>query len=467
MGKILGHFIMPHPPILVSEVGKGEELDASLTIDACFNVAKEISELKPETIIIITPHGPMFRDAIALTDSNHISGDFGNFNSPDVEFDITIDLNLTESIKNYAHGMGVPTIAINEDIAGRYNISHELDHGAMVPLYFVNKEYSNYKLVHITYGLLSETDLYKFGISIKQAVELSNTNVVVIASGDLSHKLNDKAPYGYSPEGKVFDEKILELLKSGDVMGVFDMDKDMIESAGECGLRSFDILLGTMEGRKISGEILSYEGPFGIGYGVMRFNADEMDDKNYLEKIIDKRKNTMKKIRDNEDKYVKLARETLEHHVKTGETIAMPGYVTEDMLSEQRGVFVSLKKDGELRGCIGTIFPAYENTAEEIIRNAIEAGERDPRFSPVEEEELDDIIYSVDVLMPPEEASRETLDPKKYGVIVRSGRKTGLLLPDLSGVDTATEQIDIALKKAGINPLENYKIERFEVIRHK
>lgn len=467
MGKILGHFIMPHPPIIVSEVGKGEELDASSTIEACFKVAKEISELKPETIIIITPHGPMFRDAIALTDSNHISGDFGNFNAPDIEFDITIDLSLTESIKNYAHGMGVPIVAINEDIAGRYNISHELDHGAMVPLYFVNKEYNHYKLVHITYGLLSETDLYKFGMSIKQAVELSNTNVVIIASGDLSHKLNEKAPYGYSPEGKVFDEKILDLLKSGDVMEVFEMDKDIIEAAGECGLKSFDILLGTMEGRKINGEILSYEGPFGIGYGVMRFNTENINNENYLEKIINKRKDAMKKIRDNEDTYVKLARETLEYYIKTGETIDIPTYVTDDMLNEQRGVFVSLKKDGELRGCIGTVFPAYKNTAEEIISNAIEAGERDPRFSPVEEHELNDIIYSVDVLMPPEKASRETLNPKEYGVIVRSGRKTGLLLPDLSGVDTVDEQINIALKKADISPSEKYSIERFKVIRHK
>jgi len=137
------------------------------------------------------------------------------------------------------------------------------------------------------------------------------------------------------------------------------------------------------------------------------------------------------------------------------------------MLNEKQGVFVSLKKDGELRGCIGTVFPAYDNITDEIMKNAIEAGERDPRFNPVEEDELYDIVYSVDVLMPAEKSSREMLNPKKYGVIVRSGYRTGLLLPDLSGVDTIDEQISIALKKAGIEEDENYSIERFEVIRHK
>ena len=137
------------------------------------------------------------------------------------------------------------------------------------------------------------------------------------------------------------------------------------------------------------------------------------------------------------------------------------------MLKEKRGVFVSLKKDGDLRGCIGTVFPTYDNIAEEIMRNAIEAGERDPRFNAVVEKELSDIVYSVDVLMPSEKASREMLDPKKYGVIVRSAFRTGLLLPDLSGVDTVDEQISIALKKAGIKENENYSIERFEIIRHK
>lgn len=127
-----------------------------------------------------------------------------------------------------------------------------------------------------------------------------------------------------------------------------------------------------------------------------------------------------------------------------------------------------MHKDGELRGCIGTVYPLKNNIAEEIIRNAVSAGTEDPRFYPVEIDELDDIVYSVDVLTKPEPVkSKDDLDVKKYGVIVRSGYKSGLLLPDLEGVDTVDQQISIALRKAGIAPNEKYTIERFEVVRHK
>jgi len=137
------------------------------------------------------------------------------------------------------------------------------------------------------------------------------------------------------------------------------------------------------------------------------------------------------------------------------------------MTSKKRGVFVSLKKFGALRGCIGTIFPVTDSIASEIMRNAVEAGEGDPRFSPVSEGEIEDIVFSVDVLTEPIEASIEELNPKKYGVVVRSGKKSGLLLPDLAGVNTIKEQISIVLNKAGISENENYSIEKFEVIRHK
>ena len=137
------------------------------------------------------------------------------------------------------------------------------------------------------------------------------------------------------------------------------------------------------------------------------------------------------------------------------------------MLEEKAGVFVSIKKNGQLRGCIGTIQPQRDNIAEEIIHNAISAGVRDPRFMPVDGSELGDLVYSVDVLEKHESVDTDDeLDPKKYGVIVRSGLRSGLLLPNLEGIDTVREQIEIALQKAGIRPDEHYTLERFEVKRH-
>ena len=131
------------------------------------------------------------------------------------------------------------------------------------------------------------------------------------------------------------------------------------------------------------------------------------------------------------------------------------------------GVFVSIKKNGLLRGCIGTVFPAYDNLAEEICENAISAGTKDPRFYPVTEAELPYLKYSVDILSEPESVTdMQKLDPGKYGVIVRRANRLGLLLPDLEGIDTVAEQLRIACQKAGIDPDAPYDIERFQVIRY-
>jgi AmmeMemoRadiSam system protein A len=198
----------------------------------------------------------------------------------------------------------------------------------------------------------------------------------------------------------------------------------------------------------------------------MKFSVKESSKDTLGQLIQEIEQKYLRKREEGEDIYIRLARESLTHYLISGDYMEVPLYVTEEMIKSRRGVFVSIKKNRELRGCIGTILPTTENIAQEIIRNAVEAGIYDPRFSPVEEDELPELDLSVDVLTKPEKASREELDPKRYGVIVRSGFKTGLLLPDLEGVDTVDEQLNIALQKAGISPNENYTIEKFEVIRH-
>jgi AmmeMemoRadiSam system protein A len=168
-----------------------------------------------------------------------------------------------------------------------------------------------------------------------------------------------------------------------------------------------------------------------------------------------------------ESVYVRLARETIENYIKQVKIITPPLDLPEEMINQRAGVFVSLKKNGNLRGCIGTFMPTQENIAREIIKNAISAAVDDPRFPPVTASELGDLAISVDVLSPPEEIfDVSELDPEKYGVIVSSGYKKGLLLPDLEGVDTIEEQVDIAKRKAGIYPGEKVKLYRFEVKRY-
>ncbi len=164
---------------------------------------------------------------------------------------------------------------------------------------------------------------------------------------------------------------------------------------------------------------------------------------------------------------VKLAKRAVEEYVKYGRVIEPPEELTPEM-RQKAGVFVSLKKQGQLRGCIGTFLPTTENVAREIIKNAISAATQDPRFPPVTEVELDSIEYSVDVLSEPEKVNEiSELDPKKYGVIVSKGYRKGLLLPDLEGVDTVQKQLEIAMYKAGIMPDEtDVDIYKFTVTRY-
>lgn len=162
-----------------------------------------------------------------------------------------------------------------------------------------------------------------------------------------------------------------------------------------------------------------------------------------------------------------LAKKTVEEYVINHKVIPLPDDLTPEM-REKAGVFVCIKKQGQLRGCIGTYASSAENTAAETIRNAVAAATQDPRFAPVQKEELKDLEYSVDVLSAPEKVGDTTLlDPKKYGVIVTSGQKKGLLLPALEGVDTVDEQLRIARLKAGIMPGEKIEILRFQVHRYK
>ncbi|HEX2927547.1 MAG TPA: AmmeMemoRadiSam system protein A [Ruminiclostridium sp.] len=462
-----GFYLLPHPPIVLPEVGKGEEQKIKKTAESMDAIGREVAEKAPETIIIVTPHGTMFQDAIVLSNESVITGNMKNFGAPDVSLKLPINKELTKKIYDTAQDGGIPSILATAAIFKKYNASVSIDHGTLVPLYFINRHYKNYKLVHITYAPLSDIELYRFGVAISKAVEESGENAVFIASGDLSHRLKEEGPYGYDPSGEKFDKEFLESLQEGDVKRLFSIDKRVICDAGECGRRSAAVMLGALEGRKFKGDLLSYEGTFGVGYGIMKFDVVS-EDASKLGELQTIREEAYSRKTRQTDPYVRLARESLTAYLETGREVnSIPEYVTEEMKNTNRGVFVSLKKNGELRGCIGTIFPVTNNVAEEILRNAIEAGMNDPRFYEVEADELMDIDFSVDVLTEPEPAQKDELDPAEYGVIVRSRGKTGLLLPDLEGVDTVEEQLSIALNKAGIKADEDYSIQKFKVIRHK
>lgn len=443
MGKILAGYLFPHPPIIVEEIGRGEERKARKTVKGCKALAKDIGHISPNTIIIISPHGPLFKDAISISMEENLVGDFRDFGNRDLQFNFKNNIQLVNKIIEKSHRDNIQIAKIDRYFSKDYNIDLKLDHGALVPLYFINKEYKDFKLIHITYGLLSPGELFKFGKIIQEAAMEIGEKTIMIASGDLSHKLLDTGPYGYSPYGQQFDKKIIDLLNNGDFQSIVDFDLELSERAGECGLRSLMILSGFLNGLKLESRVLSYEGPFGVGYGNASFKVLE------------------------ESEYVKLAKSSLEYYIKNREIMDMPINLSDKLLKERYGAFVTIKLDNVLRGCIGTIGPTRDSLGEEIIHNAIAAGTEDPRFPPVTEEELPYLEYSVDILYPPETIdSTEELDVKRYGVIVSKGFRKGLLLPNLEGVNTVEEQLSIALSKAGIGKHEDYKIERFQVERY-
>ena len=256
---------------------------------------------------------------------------------------------------------------------------------------------------------------------------------------------------------------------SADFGKLLDFSEDFCERAGECGHRSFVMMAGALDRRRVSSGRLSYEGPFGVGYGICSYEVLGRDlQRNFLDQYREKEQERLARLKENEDAYVRLARKTIEEYIRTGRKIQPPRQLPEEMYGSRAGVFVSIKKEGRLRGCIGTIRPAHASVAEEIIENAVSAATKDPRFSPVEPEELAQLEISVDVLGEIEEIhSPEQLDVKQYGVIVTRGFRQGLLLPNLEGIDTVEEQVAVAKQKAGMKPEEEAGLARFKVNRHR
>ena len=245
-------------------------------------------------------------------------------------------------------------------------------------------------------------------------------------------------------------------------------DEEFVEKAAVCGHKSFIIMSGALDGYDVKVERLSHEDITAVGYGLCIFTPTiKNDNRKFLDKYLEKERKNIQEKRSKSDEYVQLAINTIYEYIKTGKVIEIPNTTSEELLENRRGVFVSIHMFNQLRGCIGTIYPTCENVAEEIINNAISASTRDNRFTPIIEEELDYLDINVDVLQEPEEIdNKNQLDIKKYGVIVSSGYKKGLLLPDIPGIESIDQQIEIAKRKGNIQDNEDIKLQRFEVIRH-
>lgn len=460
--SIVGAIIVPHPPIIVPTVGRGREAEVQDTIDTYHAAAQQVASWAPEVLIVTTPHLVMYADYFHISPGKGASGDMSAFGASQTRLTVEYDMELRKEIIHQAENAGIRAGTLGEK-------DPALDHGTFLPLYFLRDAGVDCPILRIGLSGFSPLEHYQLGQCIARAVETLGRRAVLVASGDLSHKLKDDGPYGYAPEGPVFDRQVTQAMADGDFLKFLTMDAGLCERAAECGLRSFQIMAGALDGLAVSPALLSYEGTFGVGYGVAVFTVTGPDEnRRFARQCEEMERARLAERKAAEDPWVKLARLSLETYVRTGKQLdTLPDGLPGEMTGRAAGAFVSLHTHGQLRGCIGTTGPTTASVAWEIVQNAVSACSMDPRFAPVRADELDSLEYSVDVLGVPEPIdSPAQLDVKRYGVIVSCGGRRGLLLPDLEDVDTVEQQIDIARQKGGISAREHYTLERFEVVRH-
>jgi len=256
MGLIFGA-ISPHPPLLIPNIGGKNIKQISATKNALTELEQDLYASKPDTLLIISPHGSMSAENFLLNVSAKYNLQFREFGDLATKKQFSGDVQIASHLQEAIEDQEIPIGLVNQP---------ELDHGTGVPLYFLAEHLPDIKILPISFSLLDLETHWRFGQAISQEIAKSEKRIAVIASGDLSHRLNEGAPAGYSPQGKKFDQKIIELVKNQDGQGLLNLDPTMVEEAGECGLRSIIILLAIFADKNYQSKVLSYEGPFGVGY---------------------------------------------------------------------------------------------------------------------------------------------------------------------------------------------------------
>ena len=435
---------------MVPEVGGAAADEVRASINAMRDFTERIIHSGAETVVLISPHAPLAPRAFVAYQEDKLYGSFANFRAPGTEIEVTLDEEMLSAIGQAAREKGYEVIGIK---------GHELDHGTIVPLYFLLRNGWHGRVVALGYTFLSNEDHLNFGSCISDAAAARGRTIAFVASGDLSHRLKPGAPAGYNVDAHLFDEEIVAAIRARAPERIVNIGDGLRRTAGECGYRSMLVALGVASGSHESFEVLNYEAPFGVGYLVAQLVCEPEAENVQKERETEKASDVL-----SEADLPALARLAVETFIRDGRQLNP----SSSSFQRRAACFVSIKTlAGDLRGCIGTIEPVKESLEEELIANAISAATRDPRFPPVSLAELANLRYSVDLLSEPEPARFEELDPKMYGVIVEDENATrrGLLLPDIEGVVTTEQQVEIAARKAGIKPGTPLKLYRFRVER--
>lgn len=255
--------IVPHPPIIIPEIGKKDLDKVQKTVSALKELEGELYVMQPDVLVVISPHAPMSEEAFSLNLAPYFEGNLKEFGDQKTKLKLACDIELISDFKEKADDEDIPVNMISQI---------KLDHGSIVPLYYLTQHLPQVKIVPVSYSLLDLKTHYQFGNILRRVSLESNKRIAVIASGDLSHRLTDDAPAGYSPEGEAFDQTLIKLLENKKTEDILKLNPKLIKEAGECGLRSIVILLGALKELNYDVRVLSYEGPFGVGYLVAQFS---------------------------------------------------------------------------------------------------------------------------------------------------------------------------------------------------
>ena len=432
--------LTPHAPVLIPDIGRHDLLKLNQTVSAMKELARQVVRQEPDVIVIVTPHGKANGDAFGVLGREWLLGDFARYRAPQIALDAPGDPVVAAAIRDLVEAADLPIVQLDRAQPV------PLDYGVTVPLYYLQKAGYNGSIVPVTVSHGSREDHRAFGRAIAQAVSGLGKSTVLLASGDLSHKLTPNAPAGYAPEGARFDELLVKLLGGGDWDQIFEMDESLWKNAGECGYRALLVLLGALEKSMPRAQMLAYEGPFGVGYATAAIEVDEPEQQ------------------DDAFNPAGFARQVIDTYLQTDRLPPAPAHFP----AEPQGCFVCLRRDGQFAVCVGSVVPGEDTLAKEIARHALRAVQQ---YAERHEMNIDEVIhhlgFTVDLLSDLEPVEQlSDLDPKVYGLVVAGKGRQGVVLPDLEAVETPEQQLELAMRKAGLAEGDAYTMERFRVERH-
>lgn len=432
--------LMCHAPIVIPAIAGADAYGCKRTTQAMQETARALVQHTPALIVLISPHAPRRPRSVGLVFEPALSGDFARFGHAEVSLRLRGAPAQAQRVALHARAEQVATHAFR---------GADLDHGSMVPLFFLHEAGYRGRVLLASLPYPGSDLEARFGRALDAAALESEERWAVLASGDMSHRLTRSAPAGFEPRAREFDRSFVRAIDRGDLRGAIAPDPELVELAAEDVVQSTTVAAASVRYRAEGTRVIAYEAPFGVGY---------------LEALLFSQPAPAEQREGSEppEVLIQIALDAIAH------TLADLPFTPPNLdppWQAARALFVTLRSaDGELRGCIGRTEPRHTSLAAEVADCAVGAATRDFRVPSVRPAELGSLQVEISVLYALEPVHSEAdLDPARFGIVVEHGVQRGVLLPDVEGIESAHEQLQVALRKAGIADGAPYRVRRFAV----